>query len=588
MKIPSNRSQQTAKDSKLFPHLAAWLNADKQDYVGPNFLSVFPECIHPVREKLAGDPHRPGYHFLPPTGYGWDVEGPIQFDGRYHLFYLTAPHGAKPSEEPSGPSECWGHAVSEDLVHWHDLPIALAPQDENGPHGYDNAGIYTGSTVINNGVPTIIYNSARIRGKSIATSHDGMVTWKRHPDNPVIPARGAGEEPLNLDVFAWWDEDDQTWYALIGGKAGGAQNDAGQNVGTTYLFQSDNLVNWRYLNPLLKGKSPAVSGEQWDMSHMFKLGDKHVLLITAYPKKPADGREQWDNPKAFDMTQEMGWIGRFSDHRFVPESEAFVLDPGGYYGCAMSFEDDKNRRIIFGLVWEGNSPWCRARDEAADLGQENEWPSKEDPENKTPIEWWSNIYSLPRMLTLRPDGILGQEPVEELKSLRRQHWQYERMPITESGSNFVPDPQGDMLEIIAVIDPGDADAVGIKFLCSPDRKEQTLFIYDRKKREFIADQTHASLDPETLIMRKAGSYPNLPVYSGDLDLPDDEPLELHVFVDRSVIEVFPNSRFCMTQRVYPTRADSKGIDVFARGGDATLISLDAWQLQPIWPVTSRQ
>ena len=570
----------SAKESEVFPHLAPWLNAQRQDHVGPNLLSVFPECIHPIRKQLANDPHRPGYHFLPPTGFGWDTEAPIQFDGRYHLFYLLTPPGAL----PSGLSQGWGHAVSDDMVHWKDLPMALAPQDKNGPHGYDNAGIYTGSTVINNGVPTIIYTGPRTGGKHIATSHDGMVTWQRHPDNPVIKPNTADGANLNLDVSAWWDKDDQTWYALIGGRSGAAQNDAGENVGTTYLYQSDNFTDWKYLNPLAKGKSPTISGDQWDMSHMFKLGDKHVLLVTAY--EPPHMRERPE----FDMTKKMGWIGRFENHRFIAESEAFTLDPGDYFGCAMSFEDDKKRRIIFGLIWEGNSPWYRA-------GQDFKWPSaeissvgsiiSEDPTTDAPIEWWNNIYSLPRVLTLRPDGTLGQEPVEELQTLRRKHWSYDQISVPESGSHFLPEVQGDMLEIIAVIDPGDADAVGIKVLCSPDRKEQTLFVYDRKQKKLFADQTHGSLDPETSVLRKGGSYPNFPIYAADLDLRDDERLELHVFVDRSVIEVFPNTRFCMTQRVYPTRSDSTGIDVFACGGNATLVSLDAWKLKPIWPVTKR-
>ena len=73
----------------------------------------------------------------------------------------------------------------------------------------------------------------------------------------------------------------------------------------------------------------------------------------------------------------------------------------------------------------------------------------------------------------------------------------------------------------------DADAVGIKVLCSPDRKEQTLFVYDRKKKKLFADQTHGSLNPETSVLRKGGSYPNFPIYAADLDLRDDERLELH-------------------------------------------------------------
>ena len=64
---------------------------------------------------------------------------------------------------------------------------------------------------------------------------------------------------------------------------------------------------------------------------------------------------------------------------------------------------------------------------------------------------------------------------------------------------------------------------------------------------------------------------------------EGEPLELRVFIDRSVIEIFANDRQCLTLRVYPERDDSRGVSVFARGADARLLSLDCWQMRSIWP-----
>ena len=70
---------------------------------------------------------------------------------------------------------------------------------------------------------------------------------------------------------------------------------------------------------------------------------------------------------------------------------------------------------------------------------------------------------------------------------------------------------------------------------------------------------------------------------GPLRLGEDEPLRLRVFIDRSVIEVFANGRQCLTLRAYPQREDSRGISVFARGGEAKLASLDVWQMRSVWP-----
>ena len=62
-----------------------------------------------------------------------------------------------------------------------------------------------------------------------------------------------------------------------------------------------------------------------------------------------------------------------------------------------------------------------------------------------------------------------------------------------------------------------------------------------------------------------------------------EPLKLRVFIDRSVVEVFVNGRQYLAMRVYPGRQDSVGVSVHAQGQDAVLKSLDAWQMQSIWP-----
>jgi beta-fructofuranosidase len=68
-----------------------------------------------------------------------------------------------------------------------------------------------------------------------------------------------------------------------------------------------------------------------------------------------------------------------------------------------------------------------------------------------------------------------------------------------------------------------------------------------------------------------------------LYLKDGEPLRLRVFIDRSIVEVFANGRQCLTLRAYPTRQDSTGVSVFARGSEAHLVSLNAYQMRSVWP-----
>src|SRR5437667_12281471 len=74
-----------------------------------------------LRERLATDPLRPQYHLLPARNWMNDPNGPIHWNGRYHMFFQYNPNAAVWSDMH------WAHAVSEDMIHWRHLPIALAP-----------------------------------------------------------------------------------------------------------------------------------------------------------------------------------------------------------------------------------------------------------------------------------------------------------------------------------------------------------------------------------------------------------------------------------------------------------------------------
>src|SRR4030042_175472 len=103
--------------------------------------------------------HRPGFHFLPEKNWMNDPNGLIQWKGQYHLFYQYNPNG------PFHGTIHWGHAVSQDLVHWQYLPLALTPT----PGGPDAAGCFSGCAVDDEGVPTFVYTGIHPQTVCLAT-----------------------------------------------------------------------------------------------------------------------------------------------------------------------------------------------------------------------------------------------------------------------------------------------------------------------------------------------------------------------------------------------------------------------------------
>jgi beta-fructofuranosidase len=479
-------------------------------------------AVEPRREGSAGDAHRPRYHFLPPAGWLNDPNGLIHWQGVYHLFYQHNPYSAHHERIH------WGHATSVDLVHWTRRPIALAPT----PGSPDEDGCFSGCAVDNDGTPTLVYTG--VRGPAqlpcVVTSADDLITWRKHPGNPVIAA-----PPGDLDLVAFrdhsvWREGD-TWYQVIGSGI----RDVG---GTALLYRSPNLLRWEYLGPIFIGDMRAVdppwTGTMWECPDFFALEDKHILVVSVWDK------EQLLYPVYF--------TGGYADHAFLPD-QVHRLDFGASFYAPQSLCEAGGRRIMWGWLREERDPGAQM------------------------AAGWSGVMSLPRILTLRPDGTLDMRPAPELERLRGPLRRVEALALAPSPSTPLEGGRGDRLEIAAEIDPGAAAETGLIVRAAPDQAEQTRIYYDRVRQRLILDGSRSSLSDTA----------RREVHSGPLALAPGEPFRLRIFLDSSVIEVFANERVCLTARVYPVRPDSLGLAVFAEGGAARLITMDMWEMASIWP-----
>lgn len=473
------------------------------------------------RQRHFNDHQRPQYHFLPPANWMNDPNGLIQWDGQYHLFYQYNPDGAYHANMH------WGHAVSSDLIHWTDLPIALKPT----PGGWDEGGCWSGCAVNNNGVPTLMYTGVRgKRGENqaqgIATSSDNLLTWQQYPGNPVIsqiPAEARQRHDFR-DPFVWREDDG--WYLLLASRVEGIG-------GTVFLYRSPDLIHWEYLNPLLIGRMEQT-GRTWECPNFFRLGDKWVLILSAHidPERTA---------KVFYF------VGEYREHRFFPEIKG-IFDYGVLY-APLTMQDDRGRRLLWG------------------------WLREDRTVEKQLAAGWSGVQSIPRVLTLLPDHRLGMAPAPEVELLRGEHQRYTDIPLSTLIEEMQLEPDGHALDIVAEFEPGQTGLFGLSVLATPDGQEKTRILYDAPTQRLIVERMQSSLAGGVNPYAHAAPHPLLP----------GERLQLRILLDGSVIEIIANQRTSIVSRAYPTRADSTELTLFAHHSDGHLVSLDVWKMASIWP-----
>ena len=510
-----------------------------------------------LRELLWQDPHRPRYHLMPPEGYFNDANGALFWNGRYHLFYLARtpiPHPEKPGKKSW--VALWDHVSSRDLVHWVYHPPAVIPKKD----GSMPMGIFSGGAIKNAPRPTLIYF---VPGQGILISvaqDDDLIEWKELPQNPVI-LPGTKEDEFGVGDPSGWYEDGK-YYALVGGK----NRKRGYDGDCTSLFTSTDLVNWDYQGPFYKSERKWTREEEdAACSDFYRLdnSDTHMLLMHSH-------RPFWSVTHYY--------LGRYENERFFPENHGRMSWLGGQLSGPESLIDGDGRNIFFGWIAEN-----RLGGEYL-FGYDNELlPGKND------LYAWGSVMSLPRVMSLLEDGVLGIKPAPELEMLRYNPRQKEDIEILQNKEVTLEGMDGDVLELFVELDPGDAREIGVKVRCSPDKSEETLITYNPAAGTLTVNFQKSTVK-DNVIYR--GFYHTNEPYAGMIDhttqkapfqLKDGETLKLRIFLDRSVLEVFANDRQCITQRIYPSKPESQEIRLFARGGNGKALDIKAWDMEQVTP-----
>lgn len=503
---------------------------DRQDAEGDRaaHVRVLPGDL--VAQAL-GDPLRPAFHFTAPAGWLNDPNGVCSWSGRHHLFYQYNPEGAFHHRIR------WGHAVSDDLVRWTDLPIALEPGA-----GPDRDGCWSGVLVDTGERPALVY-SGRHGDRElpcVAWGDDDLLTWLPDAANPVVDRRPCDPDHPDAELTAFrdhcvWRQGD-AWRMIVGSGVRGVG-------GCAFMYESDDLVHWRDLGPLVVGDAddrPADAldwtGTMWECVDLFHLGEGvlgaetgvDVLVFSA-----------WDEGATLHT---LCWIGHYDGQRFHRDRLQRLDFGRRHYYAPQSYRAPDGRRIVHGWMQE-----ARSDDAMLDAG-------------------WCGAMAVPRELFLADDGTVAQRPVAEVALLRGQRNQLMRVPaaVNRRRELRVRGTQLD-LELDGRLPVGAELRLGV--LVSAGRGEETVVRVTRdgtSTATLSLDRSRSSLD----------SSLDASLLGGQIPLPGGR-LELRVLVDRSSVEVFANG-CALTGRVYPT---GSGGQLSIDGQHAVVDRLDVWPMR---------
>jgi beta-fructofuranosidase len=489
--------------------------------LAPVFASVSPG-------DLATDPRRPQFHLLPAANWMNDPNGPIFWNGNYHMFYQYNPNGAFWGDMH------WGHAISRDMIHWKHLPVALAPT----PGGPDADGVFSGTAVVRDGVVCMLYTGVVSAPESEATIRDGAhsmresqcIATSNHPElrtfikqpAPVIAAPPAGMKVSGFRDPSPWRHGDECYMTIGSGipRQGGA----------VLLYRSRDLMHWDYLHLLAQGEmgpisaaNPVDSGDMWECPEFFPLGNKHVLIYSS------EGKVFWES-------------GEFDTKELVFHREhGGVLDYGTFYAAKTQTDKDGNR-----LLWG--------------------WISETRPLEEYRASGWAGMISLPRVLTLNADGQVAMSVSREASQLRKR--EQTLTPTVDEAAR-----RRDMGGMVVKGCSGE-------ILCTM-RRTKTPF-----ELTLVSPAATGQGAGQWLSLRYDPAHPGLLEIEGKgvaIQSGSSDEFEFHFYIDGSVIEAFVNRTVAWTKRFYYPGSVAPDVQVRVEEGVMNLSSLTVWQLSPISP-----
>jgi sucrose-6-phosphate hydrolase SacC (GH32 family) len=484
---------------------------------------------------------QPRIHFYSPPNWINDPNGPIFLNGQYHLFFQLNPFGDQWGHMS------WGHAVSSDLIHWKQLPVALA--EEKG------IAIFSGSTVEDRdntsglcgaagqktpGCLVAIYTGASEdkQTQNIAFSSDGGATWTKFATNPVID---LGLKDFR-DPKVFWHASSQSWVMVVSLPV----------QHKLRFYRSPNLRQWELASEF--GPAGAISGV-WECPDLFELpvyddSDKLVdsrwlLNVNINPGGPAGG------------SGDQYFIGQFDGSHFTedhPGSGPHWADWGKDFYASTSFSNLPSNEDRTWIGWMSN--WQYAA--------------------KLPSLPGRGEMTLARHLFLRQPSsyppptpsqeplLLVQEPVLALspdKINRAMFGGPSFKTIVQANARIASKKlSGDVFRLRFTLDPGESSEAGVRLRRSTTNpyesaQEETVVGVDLAKGQIFVDRSHS------------GKTDWSPDFSGRVSAPlkhvQANAIAIEIVVDNNSIEVFAeDGETVLTSLIYPSPS-SQGLAFYA-------------------------
>jgi len=345
--------------------------------------------------------HRQQFHFSSRRGWNNDSNGLVYYKGEYHLYYQHNPYGWKWG------NMSWGHAVSGDLVHWKELPIAIYP------HRFGD-WVFSGSAIVDadntsgfkagdEDVIVAAYTSTG-RGEAIAYSNDRGRTFTDYSGNPVV--KHSGRDPKLI-----WYAPGKHWVMAVfdqEGKSGGIA-----------FYTSTNLKDWQ--------RTSRIDGYH-ECPEIFEIALDGKADSKKWVVYAADGSYA---------------VGSFDGKVFTPDGPKQPFNRGNCFYASQTFNnipaaDGRRIQIAWGRI-------------------------------NTPGMPFNQCMLLPVELTLRTTDAgprLFAVPVREIARLRDKEHQWKDQAI-EPGKNPLAGVKAELLDISAEIDCGQATEVGLVIRGTP-------------------------------------------------------------------------------------------------------------------------